>query len=201
MIEYENTLVYQKIIDFAQECIFCIGGIESKFVDWPHRFLEEHFPPYDGKNTCVNAVLNGLTGGFMLKVNPYHGLVAALRRSKMQIFYFNSDHEKEGKKMNRYEETNIFSYFDYIQDMLSYRANGRDCRPCCEVMLAFGTCPKSPMSKTLIKLTLKPVLHEKLNQFVGYSESSISLLFSDEQSLNNLSENFNSITSGAEMMF
>ena len=190
-LRYEQNLMFTKTIDFANGRVFRLQDQPSAFAGL--NFFEEFFPNYDFQKACKNKILNGLQKGFVLQASPEADLMI-VRRSKMRMFYYSSENNNQAVQIDRNTQSCIFSFLNYLENVLNYRAGVMKNRPDSEILMVFGVVPTSPKSVAPISLTLKPVLADTLNQRLGYSENNLSLLFSDEESISSLKDTFRNIS-------
>ena len=192
-IRYENNEIYKNVLNLNSKWMIC-PALNEHVTDANIQRLYLPFPP---DNPRITTVLNHLRGGLTLKFDSASDLIG-LRCCNSYIYYLSFLNDEEAVKLETGQNTPLFSYWRFIEEMLLYRderqsgEERRRSRPKCEVMLVFGTMPKSAMSKNLISMFIKPVLAERLCQSL-FEENSVSLCFSTEEARKSLFHNFQMI--------
>ena len=197
-LQYEKSEIFSKIIDFSQGRVIRPEHLQADFAELDDTFSHITFPQYNGANPSGKTVMDGFASGCAIVTDTLNGDLVLKRRSKVQVFYINSN--EEVVKIEQNVETRIFSYLKYMEDMLQYKSLfGTSKPPRCEVMIVIGTRPKTASSRTLVSLNLKPILKDRLNERIGCAENSLSLLFSSEHALQSLHENIVNMNSTKEL--
>lgn len=188
-IQYDGYKCEPILIDFAQGCFFQKKGspLNQKF-QFPLFPLQES-SVCNGKTELIKKILKGLEDGFAVRSTPEADELRGFRLSNAHIYFINCDTEtelnvdKQYLKMEREKEVCLFSYFSYIIHMLQYRAGKRETRPSCELILSFCYRPSSLLKDPIFSIRLRPAKIDAINNLLGFSEDSVSLLFSDKGSL------------------
>ena len=186
-LRYEKDVVATEVIDFAQGVAFC--PVWQELADSAFQVSKLD---YRGTNKNVLKVLELLQDGFALQLGSQGDLFGE-RFCRSHIYVFNCENDKESLRMKSKEVVCVFSILKYINFMIEYCFGKRKHRPECEAMLVLGSNPATILAPTFISLTMRPLIAEKLNEALGCSDNSLSLLFSDEQSLEFLSRNMDEI--------